>query len=209
MAKRSPGFVSAAQNGATAFGTLRRAAETAVSRRASGALLFTGTHPGDGTSTVAGNYAAMSSAAGISTLLIDASLLRPALHARLHVEPRPGLIDVVAGVAVLDDAIVTTTLGGSELSFLPAGGVVRGATGSLGSQAGVDLISDVCGLFEAVVIDSPPVLAVSDAAVLAAHSEVDTIVVVAHRQRRKRLTKTVTELRRAGGNVIGLAVNTG
>lgn len=205
----TPSFLSATDTNALAFRNLQRATDLAVTRRGSVAILFTGSHPGDGTSTVSANHALLTSAAGSRTLLIDANLSRPGLHRRVGTEPAPGLVDVAAGVIALEDAIQTVVVDEIAMPFLPAGSPVRGTVDVLSSQSTADLLTDACRMFDTVVIDSSPVLVVSDASVVAAHPEVDTVVVVAHRQRRKRVNGTVAQLRRVGANVIGLVVNSG
>ena len=207
MARPTSAFVDAKDRDAVPFRNLLTSVDLSVARRGSVALLFTGSHSGDGTSTVASNQALVSSAVGRSTLLIDANLYRPGLHQRLGMESRPGLSDVAAHVISLEDAIRTTTVGGVPVSFLPAGLPGQGTSDVLSSRATAELISDACRLYDTVIIDSSPVLTMNDAAVVAAHPEVDTVVVVARHQRRKRVTATVSQLRRAGANIIGLAIN--
>lgn len=202
-------FVDPLDSGALPFRNLRTSADLSDKRRGSVALLFTGAHPGEGTSTIAANHALVAGAAGRSTLLIDANLWWPALHQRLGTERRPGLADVAAGAVSLEEAIRATLISGIQVSFLPAGSPVRGTVDVLGSRSVADMIDEACRIFDTVVIDSSPVLAVTDAAVLAAHPEVDTIVVVERGQRRKRVTGTVAQLRRVGANVVGLVVNIG
>lgn len=207
--RAAPGFVNPTDRNAIPLRNLRTTAELIAGRRGAAALLFTATHPGEGTTTIASNHALLAAEAGRSTLLIDANLWRPALHTRLHTDRRPGLADVAAGLTSLENAIRPVAIGSLELHFVAAGPPVHGTVDVVGSQSVSDLISDACRMFDTVVIDSPPVLALTDAAVMSAHPEVDTIVVIGHRQRRKRVTQTVTQLRRAGANMIGLAVNSG
>lgn len=207
--RRSVGFVTPTEPSSVPFRSLRTAVDLSVQRRRSTALLFTSTHLGEGTSTIASNHALLASSTGRSTLLIDANLSRPVLHARLGEDRRPGLVDVAAGDIGFEEAIRHTSVGQLELSLLPAGSNVHGTVDVLSSEGTADLLSTACELFDVVVIDTPPVLALPDAAVLSAHREVDTVVVVGHRQRRIRAERTITELRRAGANVIGLVVNKG
>jgi tyrosine-protein kinase Etk/Wzc len=205
----SQGFVDTTDANAVALRNLRTTADLVAGRRGGVALMFTSPNPGEGTSTIASNHALLASDAGRSTLLIDANLSRPALHTRLRAERRPGLTEIAAGLVSLERAVRPVKVGSVELDFLPAGAAVHGSVDVIGSQSVTDLVTDACRSYDTVVIDSPPVLALTDAAVLAAHPEVDTIVVVGHRQRRKRATQTIRQLRRAGANIIGVAVNSG
>lgn len=207
--RRSTGFVNPTEPSSVPFRSLRTAVDLGAQRDGSTALLFTSTHPGEGTSTIASNHALLASSTGRSTLLIDANLTRPALHTRLGEDRRPGLVDVAAGSIGFEEAIRSTSVGQIELNLLTAGSDVHGTVDVLSSEGTADLLSMACRLFDVVVIDTPPILALPDAAVLSAHREVDTIVVVGHRQRRSRASRTITELRRAGANVIGVVVNSG
>lgn len=207
--RAAPGFMNTSDRNAVSLRNLRTTAELVAGRRGGAALLFTSPTTGEGATTIASNHALLAAEAGRSTLVIDANLWRPALHTRFATDRRPGLADVAAGLSSFEDALRPVAIGSLELHFLAAGPPVHGTVDVVGSQSISDLISDACRTFDTVVIDSPPVLTMTDAAVLSAHAEVDTILVIGHRQRRKRATQTVTQLRRAGANVIGLAVNSG
>jgi capsular exopolysaccharide synthesis family protein len=205
---RSSGFVDLDGPGATALRRLRASIGLEVGRRGDTAVLFTATHPGEGASTLASNYALLTSAAGQSTLLIDANLGSPSLHQLLGEDPRPGLVDVIVGDVAFEEGIRQARVGDVELSFMPAGSPVRGSADVLNSDSAADLLATACSIYETVIIDSPPVLAAPDAAILGARPQVDTVVVVDRHQRRRRAIRTITELRRAGANILGVVVNT-
>jgi capsular exopolysaccharide synthesis family protein len=203
-------FVQPADPGAVSFRGLRTAVDLGgARRRGTTALLFTGAHPGEGTSTVAANHALLTSTTGRSTLLIDAHLARPVLHARFGESRQPGLADVAAGELSLVEAIRHTSVGQVEISLLTAGAEDAGGLDVLGAGAGEDIITQACARFDVVVIDAPPILTTPDAALLGAHPEVDTVVVVSDGQRGTRASRAVTELRRTGASVIGVVVNAG
>jgi capsular exopolysaccharide synthesis family protein len=206
--RRSAGFVNPTEPSSVPFRSLRTAVDLGTKRDGGTALMFTSTHPREGTSTMASNHALLASSTGRSTLLIDANLSRPVLHTRLGEDRRPGLVDVAAGGIGFEEAIRRTSVGQVELNLLPAGSPVHGTVDVLSSEGTADILSAACRLFDLVIIDTPPILTLPDAAVVSAHREVDTVVVVGRRQRRSRATRTITELRRAGANVIGVVVNT-
>jgi tyrosine-protein kinase Etk/Wzc len=201
--------VDPADPSAGALQGLRAEINLQVRPSSGAALLFTGVHAGDGTTTIASNYALSASAAGYSTLLIDANQAKPALHERLALERDPGLTDVVAGGIAFDDAVQLTTVGDVELALLPAGSPSFWTADVLGSEATSELIAAACDAFAVVVIDSPAVRAAPDAAVLSALPQVATVVVVRRHQRRRRTSDAVTQLRRAGANLVGFVVNDG
>ena len=207
--RQRSGLVSLTDPDAAAFRTLRAAADLERARRGASAVLFAAAASGDGTSTIAANHALMAAAARRSTLLIDANLGRPTLHQRLRVELSPGLVDVVLGDVTLDQAVRHTTTGRVELHVLPAGSPVQGWADLLSAGDVTDVLAQATASYDTIVIDAPPVLTAPDAALLSAVPEVDTVVVVRYDQRRQRVVDAIKQLRRSGGNIIGVAVNTG
>lgn len=204
-----PGFVRPEERDAVPFRTIRAVMDLEAKRRGDTALVFTGTFSGEGTSTVASNYALVSASAGYSTLIIDANLSRPSLHRRLACRREPGFVDVVAGDVSFGDALQRTTVENVDLWALTAGAPVPSSLDVINFPGTFDLLGDACEHFDVVVIDTPPVLSLADVAVLSARRDIDTVLVVGERQRRARVSRTIGRLRRAGGNVIGVVVNAG
>jgi Mrp family chromosome partitioning ATPase len=142
-------------------------------------------------------------------VLVDANLDRPVLHERLGRQRSPGLTDVLIGKTDLPSALATVSVGSTELSLLPAGTPTPGVAELLSRPLTAEVISALAEAYDAVIIDAGPVADAPDTVVLSAHPEVDTVLVVGHRQRRQRVDQTVQRLRRAGGHVLGVTVNTG
>ena len=161
--------------------------------------------PGEGKSTTLANLAFTSAQGGYSTLIVDADLRRPVQHSMFNVSNDLGLTNYLTTEMRLEDAIRPT--GVENLSLLPSGILPSDAVGILNSQRMSDLIADLKSRYDIVFFDSPPMLGVSDASVLA--SEVDqTIIVVQHRRfPRAMLTRVKQAIISAGGSVLGVVLN--
>ena len=161
--------------------------------------------PGEGKSTTIANLAFISAQGGYSTLVVDADLRRPVQHDLFDVSNKIGLTNYLTTAMKLEDVIVPTTV--QNLSLLPSGVLPSDAVGILNSQRMSDLIGELKSRYDIVLFDSPPMLGVSDASVLA--SEVDqTIIVVQHRRfPRAMLTRVKQAVVGVGGTVLGVVLN--
>ena len=134
---------------------------------------------GEGKSTTLVNLAYVCAQGGYTTLMIDADLRRPRLHTFFDISNSVGLTNYLTTDLLLEDVILQTPV--DNLYFMPSGILPADAAGILNSRRMSELIQDVKQRFDLVLIDSPPILGVSDASVLA--SEVDlTMIVVQHRK---------------------------
>ena len=160
---------------------------------------------GEGKSTTVANLAYVCAQGGYTTLMIDADLRRPRLHTFFDINNSVGLTNYLTTDLALEDVILQTPV--DNLYFLPSGILPADAAGILNSRRMSELLHDVKQRFDLVLVDSPPILGVSDAAVLA--SEVDlTIVVVQHRKLpRNMLIRVKQAVENVGGHVIGVVLN--
>jgi succinoglycan biosynthesis transport protein ExoP len=161
--------------------------------------------PGEGKSTTIANLAFICAQGGYSTLIVDADLRRPVQHELFDVENNKGLTNYLTTEMELDKVILPTTI--ENLFVLPSGILPSDAVGILNSQRMSDMISELKLRYDVVFFDSPPMLGVSDASVLA--SEVDqTIIVVQHRRfPRAMLSRVKQAILGVGGTVLGVVLN--
>ena len=161
--------------------------------------------PGEGKSTTLANLAFICAQGGYSTLIVDADLRRPVQHDLFDVANKIGLTNYLTTELPLERVIVPT--GVENLSILPSGVLPSDAVGILNSQRMSDLVAELKLRYDIVLFDSPPMLGVSDASVLA--SEVDqTIIVVQHRRfPRAMLTRVKQAIISVGGTVLGVVLN--
>jgi capsular exopolysaccharide synthesis family protein len=162
---------------------------------------------GEGKTLTACNLALVRAADGVRTLLIDGDM-RAGRVARFFEFPPagPGLSDVLTGGTDVG-GVWRGVVGQSELWVVPAGTPTEHATSLLGSSAFARIIDRARTRFELVIVDTPPLNMISDAATVAA--SVDAVVVVVREgwTEREALEVTLARLERAGGNVVGVVLN--
>jgi tyrosine-protein kinase Etk/Wzc len=162
---------------------------------------------GEGKTLTACNLALVRAADGVRTLLIDGDM-RAGRVARFFEFPAggPGLSDVLtAGTDV--GGVWRGVVGQSELWVVPAGTPTENATSLLGSAAFARIIDRARARFQLVIVDTPPLNMISDAATVAASVDAVVVVVREGRTEREALEVTLARLERAGGNVVGVVLN--
>lgn len=160
---------------------------------------------GEGKSTTLCNLAFICAQGGYNTLMIDADLRRPTLHNRFDISNSVGLTNYLTTDLALEDVILQTPV--ENLYFMPSGILPSDAAGILNSRRMSELIVDVKSRFDLVLLDSPPILGVSDASVLASEADL-TIVVVQHRKLpRNMLFRVKQAVENVGGTLLGVVLN--
>jgi capsular exopolysaccharide synthesis family protein len=168
-------------------------------------VLVAGTAPRDGKSLLAANLAMALAATGERVLLIDGDLRRPALHATFGLEQQPGLSMVLAGRAQPADAVSATKV--AQLSLLPAGPLPPNPSELLGRGRFGTLLEILKPSFEWIIVDTPPVLAVTDAVVMAPAANAVIFVASADATRCDAAAEAVDQLRASGAVVLGGVLN--
>ena len=160
---------------------------------------------GEGKSTTLMNLSCICAQGGYTTLMIDADLRRPRLHTFFGINNSVGLTNFLTTDLMLEDVILQTPV--DNLYFMPSGILPTDASGILNSRRMSELIQDVKQRFDLIFVDSPPILGVSDASVIA--SEVDlSIIVVQHRKLpRNMLLRVKQSIENVGGNILGVVLN--
>ena len=161
--------------------------------------------PGEGKSTTLNNLAFTFAKGGYRTLIVDADLRRPSQHRFFGVENEKGLTDFLTQDIQFEPLVLPTVV--ENLFLMPSGRLPIDAVGILNSQRMIDLIEGVKAAYDIVFFDSPPILGVSDASVIA--SSVDmTMVVVQHRRFPKAMLIRVKQaLINVSANIIGCILN--
>lgn len=168
-------------------------------------VLVTSSLPGEGKSTTATNLAIALAQAGQSVCLVDADLRRPMVHEYLGLERNAGLTTALLRQADLDDLL--QPWGDDNLFVLASGRIPPNPSELLGSQEMRSLISRLEEVFATVIIDAPPILPVTDAAVLAQHVGGVVLVASAQTTRRQDVQKSLTALDMVGANLLGIVLN--
>lgn len=168
-------------------------------------FVVTSSIPGEGKSTTAANLAITMAASGASVCLIEGDLRRPKVAEYLGIEGGVGLTTVLIGQAELSD--VLQPWGRSNLSVLPAGQLPPNPSELLGSAAMEELLRKLETTFDVVVVDAPPLLPVTDAAVLAGLADGVVVVAGCHKINRDQLARAFANLDAVDGRVLGVVLN--
>ena len=160
---------------------------------------------GEGKSTTVFNLAAVFAQSGQRTLVVDSDLRRPTLHKMLRLTNNRGLTNYLLKQNSLEEVIQTTSL--PTLDFLSSGKLPSSSLGILSSAQMRDLIGELKKRYDFVFFDSPPIMGVSDASILA--SEVDmTLQVIQYRRYPQPMTIRAKQLvEKVGGNLVGIVLN--
>jgi len=190
---------------AEAFRRLRAVLLPPPAKPGARTVLFASAGPGEGRSLCAMNYAASLALQGQRTLLLDADLRRPGLS-RQHLKGEfGGLGEYLAGDPDSSKACFPTAL--PNLFLLSSGQLRNDAAELLSGTRFPGLLEDAHRWFDAIVIDSPPVLAVSDALAIARYADRTCLVVRRDASDRRQLQKSAELIRSAGGNLVGFVWN--
>lgn len=190
---------------AEAFRTLRTNIQFSSLDNDIKSMVVTSAAPCEGKSTIAINLAITLAQAGKKVVLLDCDLRKPVVHKKLGVTNEKGITNVLIGSAKLDDCIAESEI--SNLHVLTAGDVPPNPSELLGSKKMKSLLEELEGLFDVVIIDSPPVIAVTDAQIISAISK-GTILVAAYGQTEKSAILKAKELLvQVNAHILGVVIN--
>ncbi|MEI8140713.1 MAG: polysaccharide biosynthesis tyrosine autokinase [bacterium] len=190
---------------AEAYRVLRMNLELSKKLGGGNTMCVTSGGAGEGKSLTLFNLAFICSQAGKKVIVIDSDMRRPTQHKMFKVSNRIGLADVLMDKASVDQAIVPNAVG--TVDFMPSGKLPSVAHGILSSQRLRALIDLLKTRYDYVFFDSPPIMGVSDAAILC--SEVDgVLLVIQHRTYPRAVSlRAKTMVDNAGGNLLGVVLN--
>jgi capsular exopolysaccharide synthesis family protein len=164
-------------------------------------IVVTSSMPHEGKSTTAINIALALAEADHSVVLVDGDMRRPMLAKYLDLVGQVGFSTVLSGAAPLSEALQQTRFPG--LTVLTSGAVPPNPSELLGSQSARKLLSELRAKFDYVIVDSTPLLAVTDAAILAAGADGVLIMARFGHTKREQLTHAVSTLASVGAPLLG------
>jgi capsular exopolysaccharide synthesis family protein len=190
---------------AEAYRSMRTNLAFARAQQSPQAIVVASPGPSDGKSTTVANLAITFAQQGQRTLLIDADLRRAVLDKAFNVGRSPGLTEVIIGENTLDDVVHETSV--PNLSIIASGRFPPNPAELLGSTRMQEILHDAKARFDVVLLDSPPLLAVTDAAVMS--TMVDGVVLVIRTERTKRdaVRRALGHLRSVRGRLLGAVLN--
>jgi len=191
---------------AEAFRALRTSLLLSVAGREPQVILLTSATPSEGKTTVAMNLACVLAQRDVRVLLIDADLRRPTVHHRFNINGKVGLSSVLTGSVPLEQA-VQHVQEVPKLDILVSGPVPPFPTEMLASEAMNRLLAECRGVYTHIVLDSPPLLSITDSIVLAHDSDAVVLVVRQGKANKHAVRRSRDLLLRAGTRITGTVLN--
>nr|WP_066451302.1 CpsD/CapB family tyrosine-protein kinase [Cytobacillus gottheilii] len=168
-------------------------------------ILVTSSGPGEGKSTTVANLAVVFAQQGKRVLLVDADLRKPTVHYTFNTLNTTGLTNVLTNQMSLMEAVKANDE--KNLYILPCGPIPPNPSELLGSKAMTRVIAEALNEFDIILFDTPPVLAVTDAQILANKCEGTIIVVGSGKTEKEQLLKSKELLTAAQAKILGVVLN--
>lgn len=168
-------------------------------------LLFTSGGPGEGKSLVIANLAVVMAQAGKKVILVDCDLRKPVVHEIFQLSNENGVTKYVTGYCTWEEAVQDTQV--PNLSVLTSGPIPPNPAELVGSKRMDGLVSMLRDRFEVVLIDSPPVMAVTDSIILGSKADGVVVVIRSGMAKNAAVTETCEQLKKAGANLVGTVLN--
>ena len=170
-------------------------------------LVVTSSLSGEGTTSIVCNLAIAAADAGRTVLVVDANLRSPGVADLFQLEQGPGLAEVLTGDAELPQVVQTWQRGAMGVDILPSGKIVSRSSELLSSRAMLDLLTEVRGSYDLVLIDTPPLLPLTDAAAVAPHAD-GVLLVVRYGRTTSTQVETATDaLKAVSGALVGTVIS--
>ena len=169
-------------------------------------IAVTSPGPREGKSTTAINLALTLAKSGQRTILVDGDLRRSTIHRAFGMVQEPGLTDVLIGGVSASEGIRADVAG--SLDVLPSGSIPPNPSELLGSSAMDALVAELRRDYGYIVMDTPPVLPVIDAAVVATNADATILVVKSGDTDETAAQRAVDQLRRVHARIAGAVLNT-
>jgi len=191
---------------AETYRSMRTAVLFSDSKAKSRTILVTSPEAGDGKTTVVSNLAIAMAQAGQKTLVLEADFRKPMQSKIFGVNhDNKGLSSVLVGADELEEVIKTTCISGLDL--LTCGPDVANPSETLHSESFTKLVKLLAKQYDRIIVDSPPVLPVTDAQILASICQITILVLRAEKSTRKASQQARDVLLRVGARVLGVVVN--
>ena len=190
-----------------AFRTLRTSVLLSTAERPPQVLLVTSAQPSEGKTATTLNLAVTLAQKGSRVLLIDSDLRRPGLAKALKLRNQNGLAEILTGACEFDESLLQKVEGLDSLSLLPAGPYPPNPAELLCSMKMENLIKTLRDRFDHLVLDSPPVLPITDATILSNLVDGVIMVVECEATTRAALSRACRVIEHAGGKILGTVLN--
>ncbi|OGB65308.1 MAG: hypothetical protein A2Y94_01355 [Caldithrix sp. RBG_13_44_9] len=188
-----------------AYRTLRTNIQFKNKKTKQHVILVTSSAPKEGKSTTVANLAITMAQMGNKTVLIDGDLRRPVIHSIFNMKKENGLTNYLIGNATLKEIVRPTFV--EHLAVIPSGPLPPNPSELLGSDEMKKLLEDLKNQFEVILFDSPPVIAVTDAAIMSTLVDGIVLVIKAHQTHREAIKRAKSLLDTAEARIFGSLLN--
>ena len=206
MAKKKSGYyahdIATAQNAAT---TLLANIRFASMDKPLKTIVITSSIPDEGKSSISCHLAQAMASSGKRTLVVDCDTRSRSVASRYNLHPKAGLFSLLSKQAPLEDVLTPTPV--QSLSIIDIEPSIPNPADIFASKRFQSFLAQMEEMFDYIVIDTPPVNAFIDAAVLASHADATILVVRENLARRDEIAYACEQLRKADANLIGTCMN--
>jgi capsular exopolysaccharide synthesis family protein len=187
------------------FRSLRARLLLSHSSRTLRTVVVTSAHGEDGKTTTTSNLALAFAQQGFRVVVVDADLRRPRIHELFDVPSLPGFADALADLVTVDEAVQQSVI--ARLYVMPSGTTNAESPDLLKTENLTRVFGSLAKRFDVVLVDSPPLEAVPDAAIVAAHADGAIVVLRAGKTQRAAARQAVEQLTDVGASVVGAVLN--
>jgi capsular exopolysaccharide synthesis family protein len=168
-------------------------------------IVVTSSMPDEGKSTIISNLAVAMANAGKRVIIVDCDLRKPTIHKRFSISNSQGLTNILVQDKKKTEIMIVTDI--PNLYIIPSGPIPPNPSELLGSMAMKDTLEELTRIFDMVLIDTPPVLNISDAQILSALSQGTIIVASYGKSEKKALLNAKENIEKVGGKILGVVIN--
>lgn len=168
-------------------------------------ILLTSATPQEGKTLITANLATAMAQSGCRTLIVDADMRRPRIHKTLGIGNEAGLANILSGINVPDEVITRTDI--ENLDVITTGPTPPNPSELLGSKSMANFLDDLRERYEHIIIDTPPVTAVTDAAILAQYADGVVVISRAFVTPKEMVRSAIASLQKVNSKIFGVVLN--
>jgi len=187
------------------YRTIRTNIDFSIADRNLRSLVVTSSGPGEGKSMTTANLAVVMAQQGRKVLLVDADLRKPTVHYTFRLVNTEGLSNLLTKRAKLTDVLTKTDV--DNLYVITSGPIPPNPAELLSSRAMHELMTEALGIFDIIIFDTPPVLAVTDAQILSSQVDGTVLVVASGKTEKDAALEAKDLLQKSQARILGVVLN--